>query len=73
MQEVKLLEEIKLRYKTQYEKNFGDLKILNAIVRLPRMSDQFYKTMKKKEKEQIFEKHMKESVHLMGQLMNETN
>ena len=39
MLEVKLSEEIKQRYKTQYEKNFEDLKILNAIVRLPRMSD----------------------------------
>ena len=37
------------------------------------MSDQFYKTMKKKEKEQVFEKRMKESVHLMGQLVNGTN
>ena len=73
MQEVKLSEEIKLRYKMQYEKNFRDLKILNAIVRLPRMSDQFYKTMKKKEKEQIFEKRMKESVQLMSQLMNDAN
>ena len=49
MHEIKLVEELKQRYKTQYEKNFEDLRILNAIMRLPRMSDQFYKTIKKRE------------------------
>ena len=39
MHEIKLVEELKQRYKTQYEKNFEDLRILNAIMRLPRMSD----------------------------------
>ena len=39
MHEIKLVEELKHRYKTQYEKNFEDLRILNAIMRLPRMSD----------------------------------
>ena len=51
MQEISLVQEIKQRYKKQYEKNFEDLKILNAILRLPRMSDQFQKTMMRKEKE----------------------
>ena len=37
------------------------------------MSDQFYKTLKKKEEEQLFEKRMKEAVHLMSQIVNETN
>ena len=49
MQELKIAEELHNRYKTQYEKNFEDLKILNAILRLPRMSDTFYKTIKKRE------------------------
>ena len=49
MQEIKLAQEIKERYKAQYEKNFEDLRVLNAVVRLPRMSDQLYKTMKRKE------------------------
>ena len=51
MQEINLVQEIKQRYKTQYEKNFEDLRILNSIVRLPRMSDQFQKTMMRKESE----------------------
>ena len=51
MQEINLVQEIKQRYKTQYEKNFEDLRILNSIVRLPRMSDQFQKTIMRKEKE----------------------
>ena len=55
MQELKVNEEIKQRYIAQYEKNFEDLKTLNAIVRLPRLSDQFYKTLKKREIEQVFE------------------
>ena len=49
MHEIKITEELKQRYKAQYEKNFEDLRILNSIMRLPRMSDQFYKTIKKKE------------------------
>ena len=73
MQEIKLAEELKLRYKTLYEKNFENLKILNAVVRLPRMSDQFYKTMKKKEREHIFEKRKKEAVNLMGHYATEAN
>ena len=56
MQELKVNEEIKQRYIAQYEKNFEDLKTLNAIIRLPRLSDQFYKTLKKREIEQVFEK-----------------
>ena len=56
MQELKIAEELHHRYKTQYEKNFEDLKILNAILRLPRMSDTFYKTIKKREQEEKFER-----------------
>ena len=39
MQEIKLTQELNQRYKSQYEKNFKDLRILHAIMRLPRMSD----------------------------------
>ena len=55
MQELKIAEELNQRYKTQYEKNFEDLRIMNAILRLPRMSDTFYKTIKKREQEEKFE------------------
>ena len=56
-----------------YEKNFNDLRILHAIVRLPRMSDQFYKTMKRKEYAQAFEKRKKEAVSLMREYASENN
>ena len=49
MQEIKIIEEVKQRYKVKYEKNFEDFRVLNAIMRLPRMCDQFYKTIKKRE------------------------
>ena len=71
--EVKILEELKQRFKALYDKNFENFRILNAIVRLPRMCDQFYKTMKRKEQEQVFEQRKKEAVCLMGQYVTETN
>ena len=43
------------------------------MVRLPRMSDQLYKTMKRKEEEKIYEKRKKEAVYLLGQYVTETN
>ena len=55
MQEIKLIQEINQRYKSQYDKNFQDLIIMHAILRLPRMSDTFYKTMKRKEQAEVFE------------------
>ena len=66
MHEIKLTEELKQRYKTQYEKNFENLRILNAIMRLPRMSDQFYKTIKKKEQQEKFKQREKEAICLMN-------
>ena len=43
------------------------------MIRLPRMSDQLYKTMKRKEEEKIYEKRKKEAVCLLGQYVTETN
>ena len=37
------------------------------------MSDQLYKTMKRKEEEKIYEKRKKEAVYLLGQYVTETN
>ena len=73
MHEIKLVEELKQRYKTQYEKNFEDLRILNAIMRLPRMSDQFYKTIKKREQQEKFEQRKKEAIYLMDQYVTQGN
>ena len=73
MQEIKVIEEVKERYKVKYEKNFEDLRILNAIMRLPRMTDQFYKTIKKREQEGIFEERKNQAVTLMGQYVTEKN
>lgn len=73
MHEIKLSEELKQRYKTQYEKNFEDLRILNAIMRLPRMSDQFYKTIKKKEQQERFKQREKEAIYLMNLYVKKTN
>ena len=73
MQEMKLAEELKSRYKTQYDKNFEDLRILNAMIRLPRMSDQLYKTIKKIELGEKFEKRRKEAIAFMRLYMKEEN
>ena len=73
MQEIKLAEELKSRYKTQYDKNFEDLRILNAMMRLPRMSDQFYKTIKKIELAEKFEKRSKEAIAFMRLYVKEEN
>ena len=73
MQEIKVIEEVKQRYKVKYEKNFEDLRILNAIMRLPRMSDQFYKTIKKREQESVFEERKDQAITLMSQYVTEKN
>ena len=65
MQEIRITQELNQRYQSTYDKNFHDLLILNAIVRLPRMSDQLYKTMKRKEQAQKFDKRQKEAIGLM--------
>ena len=47
--EMKITNELNKRYTTQYETNLYYMKVLNSIVRLPRMADQFYKAMKRSE------------------------
>ena len=54
--EMRIAAELKMRYQKQYEMNFEDLKTLNAIIRLPRMADQFYKTIKRKESAELSKK-----------------
>ena len=50
-----------------------DLKILNSIVRLPRMSDQFYKTMKRKEQEHINKQIEKNAINILSNYVPQSN
>ena len=60
--EMKLLQELNDRFRKQYEQNLKDLTTLNAIIRLPRMADQFYKSAKRKEGDEVFQKFEKEAI-----------
>ena len=73
VEQMKLSHESMLRYQTQYEKNFENLKIMHAVLRLPRMSDQLYKTMKRKEQDQVHANRRKEAVRILGTYVNENN
>ena len=73
MQEIKVAEELNQRYKNKYEKNFEDMKILNAILRLPRMSDIFYKTLKKREEEDRFAARKREAIKFMSDYVSQAN
>ena len=41
IQEIKIVQQLNERYRSDAEKNHSDLKVLNAIIRLPVMSDMF--------------------------------
>ena len=73
LQELKVAEELNQRYKNQYEKNFEDMKILNAILRLPRMSDVFYKTLKKREEEDRFAAKKRDAIKFMSDYVSQAN
>ena len=46
---------------------------MHAILRIPRMSDQLYKTMKRKEKDQEHERRRRDAVRVLGTYANEDN
>ena len=50
LREQTITNELNKRYKNQYETNLYYMKLLNSIVRLPRMADAFYKATKRNEK-----------------------
>ena len=46
---------------------------MHAVLRLPRMSDQLYKTMKRKEQDQVHANRRREAVRILGSYVNENN
>ena len=46
---------------------------MHAVLRLPRMSDQLYKTMKRKETEELNAKRRRDAVRTLGSYVNEEN
>ena len=62
MQEVKIKELIHSRLKDKADKQESYFKMMNAIIRLPLMVDQFQKAMKRKENTELIKKHELESI-----------
>jgi len=50
--ELKVCEEITNRAKAEYDKNLKELKMLNTIVRIPHMCEQFQRALRQREGEE---------------------
>ena len=74
MAEVKLKDEIIDRWKNAREGANADLKMLNSIIRIPRLCGEFQRACKRKETAEAIQKGQKEaSEHIMAEMNKSGN
>ena len=73
LQEVKIKDQILERQKNQKRQFQEEMKMLNAIIRLPRMCDQFQKALRRQMEAGSFTKMQSEAVAKLKPFINEGN
>ena len=73
LQEVKIKDEILKRQKDQKREFQEELKMLNAIIRLPRMCDQFQKALRRQTETESYAQMQAEAVSKLKPYINEDN
>ena len=73
IQEVKIVQQLNERYRADAEKSQSDLKVLNAIIRLPVMSDMFHKAVKRKEARAVSRQIEKAAIEVLDKHVSRTS